>query len=230
MEKKNPIILGGWKTRCATEPIRLLMEYLGVNYRNEIYELGPAPEFSRESWTKVKLSLGLDFPNLPYLIDSPIKITESIAIIRYLCHKFEPRLLGSKLEEIALVDMMTGVVYELIQYKLGYMYADNAGKVPKLKMEEITNTTKKFAKLLEERKYLIGDKLTYVDFLCIETLESIHDLIEPIFETYPSLKRYFNDIISIPNIHKYRNSERYLKDPFPYNNKHAHIGATPIKK
>eukprot|EP00826_Nyctotherus_ovalis_P060361 TRINITY_DN8459_c0_g1_i11.p1 TRINITY_DN8459_c0_g1~~TRINITY_DN8459_c0_g1_i11.p1 ORF type:complete len:231 (-),score=87.72 TRINITY_DN8459_c0_g1_i11:144-836(-) len=230
MEKRSPIILGYWKSRCLGEPIRLLMEYLGVNYRNEVYELGPPPDFSRADWLKAKFSLGLDFPNLPYLIDSPIKITESIAILRYLCHKFEPRLLGSRLEEIALVDMMTGVLYDLIRRKCEYMHADDPEKLPKGSLKKMMEMVGKLAKLLEGRKYLIGDKLTLVDFLCMETLESINDLVEPIFEKHESLKRYFEDMTAIPNIEKYRKSEKFLKDPLAYNNKTARVGTTPIVK
>ena len=36
----------------------------------------------------MKFKLGLDFPNLPYLIDGNIKVTQSNAILRYLGRKF----------------------------------------------------------------------------------------------------------------------------------------------
>ena len=180
MKKKNPITLGYWNIRGIAEPIRLLMNYLGVNYKDELYAQGPAPDFSREAWLKVRATLGLDFPNLPYLIDSPIKITESIAIIRYICHKFEPKLLGSNLDEIAYVDMITGVLYNFAQQKSELMYTTEPDKVPKYKLDSIQDTIKRLAKLFQGKKYLVGEKLTYVDFICVEALESVNDVLEPL--------------------------------------------------
>lgn len=230
MDKKEPITLGYWNIRGLAEPIRLLLEHLGVNYKDEVYELGPAPDYSREAWLKQKLILALDFPNLPYLIDSPLRITESIAILRYICHKFEPKLLGTKLEEWAYIDMTSCLLYDFIRDKGEIMYAPDPSKVPKRKIDNVNDTIKKLAKLLETRKYLTGDKLSYVDFMCVEALESINDLIEPIFTTYPSLEKYFVEMTNLPNVKKYRSSEKYTKNPRAYNNKQARLGATPIIK
>ena len=43
--------------------------YLKVNFADITYEQGGAPDFSRAAWTDVKETLGLEYPNLPYLID-----------------------------------------------------------------------------------------------------------------------------------------------------------------
>ena len=47
----------------------MILEYAGVEYNNVMYSCGPAPTYDRSSWTNVKNTLGLDFPNLPYYID-----------------------------------------------------------------------------------------------------------------------------------------------------------------
>ena len=49
---------------------------------------------TQESWIRVKDRLGLDFPNLPYLIDGDIKITQCAAIHKYLAERYMPPLLG----------------------------------------------------------------------------------------------------------------------------------------
>lgn len=38
-------------------------------------------------WLADKPNLGLAFPNLPYLIDGDVKLTQSLAIMRYLARK-----------------------------------------------------------------------------------------------------------------------------------------------
>ena len=86
------------------QPIRLLLEYAGADYKDVQYACGPAPKFDLSPWLNVKNTLGLDYPNLPYLIDGHIKITQSNAILRYLGRKFD--LDGKAEEDRVQVDIM----------------------------------------------------------------------------------------------------------------------------
>lgn len=90
-----------------------MFAYLGVDFEDKHYVAGPAPEFSREDWLKEKFDLGLDFPNLPYLIDGDIKLTETAAIMRYIAKKWGPHLLGSTAEETCRIEMLTAFCGEL---------------------------------------------------------------------------------------------------------------------
>ena len=48
--------------------------------------------------------MGLDFPNLPYFMDTDgFKMTESVAIHQYIADKWAPNLLGASVEEKARV-------------------------------------------------------------------------------------------------------------------------------
>ena len=40
-----------------------------------------------DEWAKDKFNLGLDFPNMPYYIDGDVKLTQSMAVLRYLARK-----------------------------------------------------------------------------------------------------------------------------------------------
>lgn len=60
---------GYWGVRGRGQVIRLLLGYLGVEFEDEKYTNG-------DKWFKEdKLHLGLEFPNLPYLIDGEYNIT-----------------------------------------------------------------------------------------------------------------------------------------------------------
>uniref|UniRef100_A0A3Q3WT83 glutathione transferase n=1 Tax=Mola mola TaxID=94237 RepID=A0A3Q3WT83_MOLML len=45
------------------------------------------PDYDKSGWFGVKNKLGLDFPNLPYLVDGDKKIVQSNAIMRYIARK-----------------------------------------------------------------------------------------------------------------------------------------------
>ncbi|XP_030321448.1 uncharacterized protein LOC115599720 isoform X2 [Calypte anna] len=81
------VTLGYWDIRGLAHAIRLLLEYTETPYQERRYRPGPAPDFDISDWTNEKEKLGLDFPNLPYLIDGPTKLTQSNAILRYIARK-----------------------------------------------------------------------------------------------------------------------------------------------
>ena len=82
----------------------MLLEYAGADWKDEQYSCGPAPDYDKTCWFGIKDTLGFDYPNLPYLIDGHIKITQSNAILRYLGRKFE--LDGKTEEDRVQVDIM----------------------------------------------------------------------------------------------------------------------------
>ncbi|XP_060057920.1 glutathione S-transferase Mu 5-like isoform X3 [Erinaceus europaeus] len=63
-----------------------------------------APDYDRSQWLNEKFKLGLDFPNLPYLIDGAHRLTQSNAILRYIARKHN--LCGETEEERIRVDLL----------------------------------------------------------------------------------------------------------------------------
>ena len=86
---------------------------MNVDFNDVHYEQGEGPEFNRDAWNSVKNTLGLEFPNLPYFIDGELKLTESLAIIRYIVRKWGQDLNGKTAEEGALSDMAYGVISDI---------------------------------------------------------------------------------------------------------------------
>ncbi len=95
----NNIKFGYWGLRGKGQISRLLLAYTGAQWEDIVY-VDPVKWFGSD-----KLSLGLDFPNLPYLIDGDLKITESSAIERYIIERSENKdLLGKNIHDSAKVD------------------------------------------------------------------------------------------------------------------------------
>uniref|UniRef100_A0A8C6HKX8 glutathione transferase n=1 Tax=Mus spicilegus TaxID=10103 RepID=A0A8C6HKX8_MUSSI len=73
------LVLGGWIPEIGVLDTGLISLYAISSIT--------APDYDRSQWLSEKFKLGLDFPNLPYLIDGSHKITQSNAILRYLARK-----------------------------------------------------------------------------------------------------------------------------------------------
>ena len=87
--------------------------YCKVQFADRTYETGDAPDFDKSSWFDVKFTLGLDYPNLPYLIDGETKLSETVAIMKYVAKKWRPELLGDNSAKQGRADMLWAHVYEL---------------------------------------------------------------------------------------------------------------------
>ncbi|KAB8151304.1 glutathione S-transferase Mu, partial [Raoultella ornithinolytica] len=105
-----PMTLGYWDIRGLAHAIRLLLEYTETSYEERRYTMGDAPDYDQSQWLNEKFKLGLDFPNLPYLIDGPNKITQSNAILRYIARKHN--LCGETEEERIHVDILENQVMD----------------------------------------------------------------------------------------------------------------------
>lgn len=63
------------------QPIRLLLEHAGVEYEDQRYNIGPAPEYDRTEWLTDKFNLGLDFPNVIFTVVNFLGIINSKSCI-----------------------------------------------------------------------------------------------------------------------------------------------------
>ena len=71
----------------------------------------------------MKETLGLEYPNLPYLIDGETKITETVAIMQYIAKKWRPELLGRSAAEVGRVNMLLAHVVQLKMKSTGPCYS-----------------------------------------------------------------------------------------------------------
>ena len=100
---------GYWGIKGLGEPSLWLIAYLKLDVKVNAEDFG--------AWFGGRnVTLGLDFPNLPYLIDGDFKLTESSAIPQYLANKSDkPCLNGKDIKEQATIKMLEGVLSDLLQ-------------------------------------------------------------------------------------------------------------------
>ena len=109
----DPLAHGYWAWRGAGQVSRLLLAFSGACWKDVQYT-------QREQWFgNDKETLGLDFPNLPYLIDGNFKICESTAIHHYILgisQRQEARdALGKDLKDQVLIKQLEGVLQDGIK-------------------------------------------------------------------------------------------------------------------
>jgi glutathione S-transferase len=217
---KQTLTVGYWKIRGLQSPIRYILEYLVVPYKEDVYEQGDAPEYSRECWMSVKPNLGLDFPNLPYLIDGDVKITESHAIIRYIANKYGGTdFSGKNPKDKATVDMILGVVSDIKSAATSHCYGSgDMEAVKKIGLERMEAVSK----FLGSNNFFAGDYVTFVDFFIFEQIELFAWATKnELLTRYPNLAEFHKRVIALPKFSEYYNSDRFMKSPF--NNKIAKL-------
>lgn len=210
METHPPLELGYWAIRGLAQPIRLILEHTGTSYKDTRYTVGEAPDYSRESWNSVKHSLGLDFPNLPYLIDETedVRITQSNAIISYIGRKTE--MMGTSVKSSAHVEMMLeeamdfrNTIVRLAYHNYEQGYANFASKYVPRRLETLST--------------YLGDKLwfceelTVVDFVLYELMDQTRLMVPGAVKG--NLLDFLTRVEELPRIKKYLASDRCITRP-----------------
>ena len=160
--------LGYWGIKGVAEPIRWLIGYLGL----DVKEHNPACGLK---WDEEKPTLGLNFPNLPYLIDGDFKITESNSVPYYLANKAgKPELFGKDWKEQVVHKEVEGVLGDLRQALFKILnHKENHAEEYKKALADGSSIQLKFdqlSKFLGSKDYLLGH-ITYVDFILAYLLD-----------------------------------------------------------
>ncbi|KAM9786098.1 glutathione S-transferase Mu 4-like [Neosynchiropus ocellatus] len=213
------VTLAYWDIRGLAQPIRLLLEYTGVKYVDKYYICGDGPNFDKSCWFDEKCQLGLDFPNLPYLIDGDVKVTQSNAIMRYVARKKD--LCGSTEEEKVRVDMMENQAMDFRNSFVRVCYSDCDRLKPDF-LKNLQGVLQLFSGFLGDRKWFAGDNITFVDFIMYELLDQ-HRMFEPeCLKDFKNLRDLMDRFEKLEKIAAYMKSSRFIKTPV--NNKMAKWG------
>ncbi|CAO2599713.1 Glutathione S-transferase Mu 7 [Lemmus lemmus] len=206
-----PMLLGYWNVRGLAHAIRLLLEYTDTSYEEKRYTMGDAPDFDRSQWLNEKFKLGLDFPNLPYLIDGPHKITQSNAILRYIARKHN--LCGETEEERILVDILENQLMDNRMMLGRLCYNPDFEKLKPGYLEQLPGMMRLYSEFLGKRPWFAGDKITFVDFIAYDVLER-NQVFEPkCLEAFPNLKDFISRFEGLKKISEYMKTSRFLPRP-----------------
>jgi glutathione S-transferase len=203
--------LGYWNIRGMGQPLRFLLEYVGETYDEKRYAVDKPMEWFGQD----KITLGLPFPNIPYYIDGDVKITGSVAVMKYIARKH--KLADSLTENDQIVlDMVEIIVYDLMWVGLvGILSGKGDFETQKAEYLETYMPTKLqvLSEHLENKTYILGNKITYLDFLLYEALYEHFKFAPEVFNKFQNLKEFLKVIEDLPAISSYMKSDRYIHSP-----------------
>ncbi|XP_021014208.1 glutathione S-transferase Mu 2-like isoform X1 [Mus caroli] len=206
-----PMTLGYWDIRGLGQAIRLLLEYTDSSYEEKRYAMGDAPDYDRSQWLNEKFKLGLDFPNLPYLIDGSHKITQSNAILRYLGRKHH--MCGETEEERIRMDVLENQAVDTRRQLAMVCYSPEFEKRKPEYLEGLPDKMKLYSEFLGKQPWFAGDKITYVDFLVYDVLDK-HRMFEPkCLDAFPNLMDFVARFEALEKISAYMKSSHFLTGP-----------------
>jgi Glutathione S-transferase len=209
MQNQNKYVLTYWNCRGRAQPLRFLLEYLGIPYEEKRYEIKDAMDW----FAKDKHQLNHPFPNLPNLKDGERIVTETEAIYQYICKKANRKdLLGANEEEEIDVCTTRWFLHDLA-YAIGEIaYNKDFETIKDAELEKkVAPKLAYISKFLGEKEFLHGH-ITYVDFLCYELL-TIMEALKPEMLA-KNLKDYIERFANQKFMKNYMASDKYIKRPF----------------
>ena len=219
---ETPPTLGYWKIRGLAAPIRYMFYQLGVHFSDVTYDTGDAPDYDKSSWLDVKQTLGLEYPNLPYLIDenNGVKLTETVAIMQYIAKKYRPSLCGTSAAEVGRISMLLDKVTTLKGKSTVACYT--VGDAEAI-IEECRPMLAKIVEVMGGSDWIAGPNLSWLDFYFAENLDMLNAISDGLFYAeFPSLQTYWDRFIALPNLcDAWANDDLLMKAPF--NNKMAKL-------
>jgi len=219
-EGEGKLVLGYWAIRGLGQPIRLLLEFAKMPYEDKLYHAVRKEDGSvdKSSWFDEKFKLGLDFPNLPYLIDGDLKFTQTNAILQHLAEK--AGLNGKSTEERAKVGMLFGFSGDVrARYtRASYSPEFHAMKADLLdflrgKLKELAAYLSSNPAATSDLRCLVGSSITYVDLLWYDLLDQFKKLDPTILDgdEMEVLRGFYSQIHREPTIAAYRASDRFIE-------------------
>ncbi|CAI2379642.1 unnamed protein product [Moneuplotes crassus] len=213
MESEGKITIAYWKIRGLIRHIQYVLEYCGAEYDTKYYEAGGPPDFCKKCWFDEKFNLGLDFPNLPYLLDGDFKMTETVPIMFYIAEKYKPELIGETVKDKGTIKMLMNIIHAAKGPVTSLCYSQEDRSVV---MEAAEKSFEPISKFLGDKDFFVGDKPTLPDLHITELIHLVLavDTEKTFAEKFPNIIALQKRVDELPEIKAFLESDRCPDIPF----------------
>ena len=197
--------LGYWNIKGRAELLRILLAYFQFPDK----EVNPT---SRDEAQAIFARHHFAFPNLPYLVDGDVHITESSAIPVYLAHKANrPEFFGKTGLDHVHHQEILGVLHDLLEVIQQTITREDYQEYFKAKRDLLERKFRDLSKYLGDKDYLLT-YLTYADFVLAALLVLQQKIAaalktESIDAKYANLRAVALRVYGMPGVNEYVNSE-----------------------
>jgi len=215
-----------WNICGLGQPIRYALELAGVEYVDVRVEPGPGAAGTpgyKKMWfdRKPAVSETVIFANLPYMFDAEVALAQSNTILKHIGRKFG--LMGDS-ASADIVDLVLDQMADFDGESTGRCYRDIASMKPYCE-DLLPGKLKDWEKLLGEKPFLTGDKVTVAYLKLYETLRKLQIIeFQPQVGTktmarFSKLVAFIKRVEALPAMSAYMDSSIFM--PRPLNNEHA---------
>ena len=200
----------------------MILHHAEIEFETIEYEVGDAPDFDKSCWLDVKYTLGLDFPNLPYMIDGSVQLTQSLTILHYLSSKTGLCIKDASQADMAKFDMLehVGMDLNILGWDLMYASKEEFFKNKSAVIEKAKEFYFKcFSDYLGDKHYFAGNQITGTDFWLFDAFDRFCKLDPEIIEQQ-NLKDFMKRMMALPNLQDYFTSPSSTRN-LPISNKYA---------
>ncbi|CAD5210063.1 unnamed protein product [Bursaphelenchus okinawaensis] len=185
--------------RGICESIRLMFIYSNIPFIDKRITLN--------EWMRLKETT--EFGKLPILEVNSKKLSQCLAISRYLAHKFG--MAGSDEWEVAKLDEVSEFHREVVHDISPYFYVVSGyrkGNADQMRRDVFLPAIEKhlpnYVKLLKKSKSgFFGKKVSWIDFTISEFLFTLKTYESRILRKFPQLVRFLDRVYHLPEIRNY---------------------------
>ncbi|CAG2102095.1 unnamed protein product [Medioppia subpectinata] len=179
------------------------MKHIGPYCRNMAF---------KGCWLKEKVTIDLNFPNVPYYMDGSIKLTQSIAIMRYLARKHG--LVATDEIEIIRQDLLEQQLTDIRLEFFGLLRSEDYNTE---RVEYIAKTLPQrldsLSRFLGTRQWFTGNHINYVDFMAYEFIDWFRVFSPETVDKYQNLIQMLTRFESLPTIKTYMELPEFITWP-----------------
>jgi glutathione S-transferase len=220
-----------WNITGLVQPIRLVLAQAGADCVDVRIDAGDANHADYEqNWVKAKkqLSTVLNFPNLPYMLDTNgVNLSQTDTILNYLARKYD--LMGVPGKE-HVVDLVLDEIKDLEGALFECAYPEGAGPGADAGADAVAawfeqsgqRIAQEFTGLLQTHDFLTGDRVSVADFKLYSFLSKmriVQNELSQVTVFNEALNNFMERIEELPSIKAYMAGPNYQQRPI--NSPHA---------
>ena len=134
-------------------------------------------------------------------MDGDVKITQSMAILRYLARKYN--MDGTNEQERLRISMAEQQTHDMFMAMVRICYDPNMENLRVDYLKTLPDSLKLMEKFLANHDYIAGSKISYADFYLYEYLCRLKVMVPEVYGQFENLKKFVERIESLPRIAEY---------------------------